>query len=152
MCHKCFMTCSLHSALVKWCRNISESIYRVVQIIASKQADLKSIIFFFNESLIVTVKQYYTNTVKCYKNKLSWSFSTTSCSDAHHAHHIGDESHTVNMHKWQNGAIEATEWSQQGSSVMENLELSGKRDFQNCKTQTLKVMLMSTVCVGFAQL
>lgn len=69
MCHKCSMACSSHSALVKWCRNISDIIYRLVHIIASKQADLKSI-YIFDESLIVTVKQYYTSTVMHYKTLL----------------------------------------------------------------------------------
>lgn len=79
-----------------------------MQIIASKQADLTSIIFFFYESLIVTVKQYYTSTVMRYKTLLR----KTSFSDhvvPHHAHHIRDETHTVKMHYWQNGAIKATE-------------------------------------------
>lgn len=39
--------CSLHSALVKWPTTRSEIfIYRVVQILASKQADLTRIMFF----------------------------------------------------------------------------------------------------------
>lgn len=117
LCRKRFRTRSLHFALVKCCRNIQYLkvfIYRLVQIVASKQIWQES--FFVYESLIMTVNST-TPAQRCaMRLKLSWSRSTTSCSDAHHARHTRYESHTtVKMHKWQNGAIKATEWSQRGS-------------------------------------
>lgn len=134
LCLNRFMARSLHLALVKLCRNImwylKVYIYRLVQIIASKQADLTRICFFLFLFFMNPWSWQWNSTTpaqRCaIRLKLSWSCSTTSCSEAHHARHTRYESHTtVKMHKWLNGAINATEWSQQVSQSWKTWKYKG---------------------------
>jgi len=87
-------------------------IYRLVQIIASKQDLTRIFFFFFYESLIVTVKQYNSSTAKCYKTLLRKTNFPDHVVPHHavmHIMHVIQDMKVIQLSKCIYGAINATE-------------------------------------------